>query len=107
MQIISADQRLAERRGVKALIVGPAGVGKTTLLRTLDPERTLLSTPKRAISRFRTCRSIPFASTIGRVHVISRAASAGQIRPFRLRRATRRRITMRAAAYSRTSTSTR
>jgi hypothetical protein len=41
MKIISADERLAERRGVKALIVGPAGVGKTSLLRTLDPARTL------------------------------------------------------------------
>ena len=39
--IISADERLAERRGVKALIVGPTGVGKTSLLRTLDPERVL------------------------------------------------------------------
>jgi hypothetical protein len=41
MKIISADQRLAERRGVKALIVGPSGVGKTSLLRTLDPAGTL------------------------------------------------------------------
>jgi AAA domain len=41
MKIISADARLAERRGVKALIVGPTGVGKTSLLRTLDPARTL------------------------------------------------------------------
>ena len=41
MKIISADERLAERRGVKALIVGPTGVGKTSLLRTLDPARTL------------------------------------------------------------------
>jgi hypothetical protein len=40
-KIISADERLAERRGVKALIVGPTGVGKTNLLRTLDPARTL------------------------------------------------------------------
>jgi hypothetical protein len=41
MRIVSADERLAEPHGVKALIVGPAGVGKTSLLRTLDPERTL------------------------------------------------------------------
>jgi AAA domain-containing protein len=40
MKIVTADQRLAERRGVKALIIGPAGVGKTSLLRTLDPART-------------------------------------------------------------------
>ena len=37
MKIIVADQRLTEPRGVKALIVGPTGVGKTSLLRTLDP----------------------------------------------------------------------
>jgi len=41
LQIISAEQRLAERRGVKALILGQPGVGKTSLLRTLDPARTL------------------------------------------------------------------
>jgi hypothetical protein len=38
MKIIGADERLAEPRGVKTLIVGPTGVGKTTLLRTLSAE---------------------------------------------------------------------
>jgi hypothetical protein len=41
LKIISADERMAQHKGVKALIVGPAGVGKTTLLRTLDPSNTL------------------------------------------------------------------
>jgi AAA domain len=41
MQIISADERLRERRGAKVLIVGPTGVGKTSLLRTLDISKTL------------------------------------------------------------------
>jgi AAA domain len=41
MKIISADERLAEQRGAKILIVGPTGVGKTTQLRTLDAVSTL------------------------------------------------------------------
>jgi AAA domain len=41
MKIIDADRRLSEKRGVKALLVGPTGVGKTSLLRTLDPNRSL------------------------------------------------------------------
>src|SRR5215469_12722718 len=41
LKIITTDERLAERRGVKAPIVGPSGVGKTSLLRTLDPTHTL------------------------------------------------------------------
>lgn len=41
MKIISASDRMKENKGVKALIVGPAGVGKTTLLRTLDLATTL------------------------------------------------------------------
>jgi hypothetical protein len=38
MKIIGADERLAEKRGAKILIVGPAGVGKTSLLRTLSQD---------------------------------------------------------------------
>jgi hypothetical protein len=41
LKIISASDRLAQDKGVKALIVGPAGVGKTSLLRTLPPATTL------------------------------------------------------------------
>lgn len=41
MKIISANDRLAEHRGVIAFVVGPAGVGKTTLLRTLNSADTL------------------------------------------------------------------
>jgi hypothetical protein len=39
--IMTAAQRNAGPRGVKALILGPAGIGKTSLLRTLDPITTL------------------------------------------------------------------
>jgi hypothetical protein len=36
MRILTADERLAEKRGAKILIVGPTGIGKTYLLRTLS-----------------------------------------------------------------------
>jgi hypothetical protein len=41
LQIISANERLSEKSGVKMLIAGVYGVGKTSLLRTLDPKTTL------------------------------------------------------------------
>lgn len=41
MKIISADERLKSQAGIKGIIVGKAGVGKTSLLWTLEPEKTL------------------------------------------------------------------
>ena len=41
LPIISADQRMAEVRGVKGCIFGKSGIGKTSLLWTLDPKVTL------------------------------------------------------------------
>lgn len=41
MKIISADERLANVSGIKGIILGPAGIGKTSLLHTLDPATTL------------------------------------------------------------------
>lgn len=41
MKIIKASERMADRGGIKAVILGPSGIGKTTLLKTLNPETTL------------------------------------------------------------------
>lgn len=41
LPIISADQRMAERRGVKGVLIGKWGIGKTSQLWTLDPASTL------------------------------------------------------------------
>jgi hypothetical protein len=41
LPIITADQRLAEPRGIKGCIFGKSGIGKTSLLWTLDPATTL------------------------------------------------------------------
>ncbi|MBQ9453182.1 MAG: ATP-binding protein [Desulfovibrio sp.] len=41
LKIIGADQRMAEQGGIKGVIFGPAKIGKTSLLWTLDPATTL------------------------------------------------------------------
>ena len=41
LPLILADQRLNERRGIKAAIFGKSGLGKTSLLWTLNPGTTL------------------------------------------------------------------
>jgi len=41
MKIIKASDRLKQHGGIKAVILGPSGIGKTTLLKTLPVEETL------------------------------------------------------------------
>ncbi|MEM7617125.1 MAG: ATP-binding protein, partial [Pseudomonadota bacterium] len=41
LPIISSDQRLAENHGIKGCIFGKSGIGKTSLLWTLNPKNTL------------------------------------------------------------------
>lgn len=41
LPIISADQRMSEKSGIKGCILGRAGIGKTSLLWTLDSSSTL------------------------------------------------------------------
>ncbi len=41
LPIISADERMKETRGVKGVIFGKSGIGKTSLLWTLDAQTTL------------------------------------------------------------------
>jgi hypothetical protein len=41
IRIISANERAQEFGGVKMVVFGPYGIGKTSLLRTLDPAKTL------------------------------------------------------------------
>lgn len=39
--IITADQRMAQKSAIKACILGPSGIGKTSLARTLPEDKTL------------------------------------------------------------------
>lgn len=41
LRIISADERLKEKRGIKGVLTGVSGIGKTTQLKTLTPSTTL------------------------------------------------------------------
>ena len=83
MKIIGADARLAEKRGAKILIVGPAGVGKTSLLRTLDRSARCSSTRKPGTWPCRTYRSTRYVSTTGRPRATSHVGSAVQTYRFR------------------------
>jgi len=41
LPIITADQRLREKKGVKLVLLGKSGIGKTTQLKTLPEDKTL------------------------------------------------------------------
>jgi hypothetical protein len=41
LPIVSADQRMVERRGVKGVLIGKSGIGKNSQLWTLDAGSTL------------------------------------------------------------------
>jgi hypothetical protein len=41
LPIVTADQRLAEKSGVKLVLLGPSGIGKTSQLKTLPEDSTL------------------------------------------------------------------
>lgn len=41
LPIVTAQERMAEKRGVKLLMLGKSGIGKTTRLKDLDPNSTL------------------------------------------------------------------
>ena len=41
LPIITADQRMREKKGVKLVLLGKSGIGKTSLLWTLPPDTTL------------------------------------------------------------------
>ena len=41
LPIVSAVERMAERKGVKLLMLGKSGIGKTSRLKDLDPATTL------------------------------------------------------------------
>ena len=62
LPIITADQRLAERRGVKGVLVGKSGIGKTSQLWTLKPAATLffdLEAGDLAVEILETLRRVP------------------------------------------------
>ena len=108
VKIIGADARLTEKRGAKILIVGPAGVGKTSLLRTLDPKLTLFVEGEAGDL---AVQDVPVSTVCvddwpTARDLACRIGGPNPIRSLRLR-ATRRLISRASAARLRTLTATR
>ena len=84
LPIITADQRLAERRGVKGVLVGKSGIGKTSLLWTLKPttHAVLRSGGRRSRGRGLGRRHDPPAHLAGmpRLRGVHRRAEPGAAR---------------------------
>ena len=65
--IITADQRLAENRRSSGVILGPAGVGKTTLLKTTEAVSAVLAEAKGVMGQPVDDRLIWPASSVARI----------------------------------------
>ena len=97
LPIIGADERLAQRKGIKGVIFGRSGIGKTSLLWTLNASTTLfldLEAGDLAVEGWRSTRSGPAP---GRNAATSRCSSAGRTRRCARTSPTARRISTRSA----------
>jgi hypothetical protein len=100
MKIITADERLREKSGVKMLIVGPAKIGKTSQLRTLDARRTLFIDLEAGDLAVRDWPVATLRPRRGRSVVISHASSPARTHRCRQLPATARRTTTQSAPNS-------
>ena len=85
--IVSAIERMAERKGVKLLMLGKSGIGKTTRLKDLDPPPRCSSTSRPVTWRWPTGRATPSARLRGR-----RAATSSCFSRARTSRCRRERV---------------
>ena len=98
-RIITADERLAERRGIKMVIFGKSGIGKTSLLWTArSRDHACSSTWRRATSPSRAGPAPPSVPGHGSSAATSPCSSAGPIPPWPARATTASSTTMRSAS---------
>jgi hypothetical protein len=82
LPIVSAIERMAERKGVKLLLLGKSGIGKTTRLKDLDPATTLV--PRHRGGRlcpWRIGRATPSVRRPGRRAATSSCSSLARTNP--------------------------